>query len=128
MRKKENTNRAETLRALGIVFAVLLIILGHRIYTQNQIINDYRKESTAAAIEQYGGKEMEFTGTVISSERPFGIGSSLLAIEIDTGDINVVAYTKEEVTVGQKVTLQGTCVEFRDGEKVVVVLDSTTIK
>ena len=94
--------------------------------TPQQIIDAYRQNS-AAAIEQYGGQEMAFSGKVISCTRPFDESPDLWAVWIDACDIDVVGYIRAAVPVetGQTIMLRGECAGIGDGKKVKVMLRST---
>ena len=90
--------------------------------TPAEIADAYRQNS-AAALEQYGGQEMEFTGTVVSCKRLFNHKTKLWALQIDAGEIDAVGYVREAVPVGQEFTLHGTCSKIRNDSKVTVVLN-----
>ena len=73
-------------------------------------------------LRQYAGREMEFTGAVMSCAQAF---DSLWAVRINAGEVDVIGYARSEIPVGQE--MRGMLVGIRDGERVAVVLDGVRI-
>ena len=81
-------------------------------------------DAPAAVLERYSGQEMEFAGVVISCTRTFG---GLWAVRINAGEVDVIGYARDEVPVGQSITMRGTCVAVRNDPRIVVVLNPAMV-
>ena len=80
-----------------------------------------------AALERYGGQEMEFNGAVTQCQKSYDSHANLWAVWIDVKDIYVIGYLQAAIHVGKEITMSGTCAGFRDGPKAAMVLDPAKI-
>ena len=90
---------------------------------RSQRIIDAYREDPDSALKQYGGQEMEFTGTVVSCIRTFSDKANPWDIRINASDIDVIGQFREIFPVGREITMWGTCAGLRSDTKVAVVLN-----
>ena len=95
--------------------------------TPSRII-DACLEDPASALRQYGGKEMEFHGAVVSCARAYGSEIGLWAVRVNAGDIDVIGYLRNIVPVDLEIVMRGTCIDLRNEAKITVVLHPATVR
>jgi hypothetical protein len=105
------------------VMIICLTVTSALAATPEELIAAYNADPVAA-VEQYDGQEMEFSGLVISCERAFGSGGGLWAVRIIVGSIDAIGYVSDEISVGRSITLRGKCFGFQRDPEVAVILES----
>ena len=81
-----------------------------------------------AALERYGGQQMEFRGTVVQCQKTYGSHANPWAVRVNVKEIDVIIYLPGAIHAGREITIDGTCVGFQCESRVAVVLDPAAIR
>ena len=81
-----------------------------------------------AALERYGGQEMEFRGMAVKCQKAYDSHENPWAVWVKVKDIDVIGYLRGAIHIDREITINGTCVGFRYDSRVAVVLDQATVR